>query len=442
LTKPHFLRRDVLGLFTSIAALLGPGRRLVFGKPGDHGIGGTGAVPTEKPEEDRGIGGTGVIGTIRRFGSIVVNGLRISYPKDVIVLRDGEPSDVRALRLGHVVRVVAEKHQGSFSTRTINVTSEVIGTVEQTEAGRLTVAGQTVVTTGLKHARWAEGDRIAVSGLRRANGDIVASLIEPSTREMTRVSGPVQEALDGSLHIANVRLEGVDRSLAGQRAIVEGSYDQGRLQASAFAAEQALLGPNVRRLSIEAYVQRDANRLVLGSGFDVVASPASITRADHPARAILTGEISPGGQLTIERIHVLSRSDIHGEALPQGHGGGRGPGDFTPGGGNGPRMGGGSRNGGMPAGSPAAGQGGPGQGGPGFGNQPPGGIPNNNGGPASNGLGNPAGAPGMGNPGFGGPGIGNPNIGNPGVGGGSGAPGFGGPGRGFGPAGGPGPGRR
>ncbi|PJI51852.1 hypothetical protein CTI14_52480, partial [Methylobacterium radiotolerans] len=40
-------------------------------------------------EGDRGIGGTGVIGTIRRFGSIVVNDLRIAYPPEVEVRIDG-----------------------------------------------------------------------------------------------------------------------------------------------------------------------------------------------------------------------------------------------------------------------------------------------------------------------------------------------------------------
>ncbi|TXN24582.1 hypothetical protein [Methylobacterium sp. WL9] len=45
---------------------------------------------------DRGIGGTGVIGTIRRFGSIVVNDLRIGYPHDVAVRIDGAPARAAA----------------------------------------------------------------------------------------------------------------------------------------------------------------------------------------------------------------------------------------------------------------------------------------------------------------------------------------------------------
>ena len=47
-----------------------PTLRRAPGQPSDRGIGGTGFAPGD----DRGIGGTGVIGTIRKFGSIVVNG--------------------------------------------------------------------------------------------------------------------------------------------------------------------------------------------------------------------------------------------------------------------------------------------------------------------------------------------------------------------------------
>ena len=81
--------------------------------PRDHGIGGTGMMRTDEPrdgslgEGDRGIGGTGVIGTIRRFGSIIVNDLRITYPQDVPVRIDGRPAALSDLRIGHVVRVVA-----------------------------------------------------------------------------------------------------------------------------------------------------------------------------------------------------------------------------------------------------------------------------------------------------------------------------------------------
>ena len=44
-------------------------------RAGDQGIGGTGITRGH----DQGIGGTGIVGVIQRFGSIFVNGERVSY---------------------------------------------------------------------------------------------------------------------------------------------------------------------------------------------------------------------------------------------------------------------------------------------------------------------------------------------------------------------------
>ncbi len=41
-----------------------------------------------------------MIGTIRRFGSIIVNDLRIAYPKDVAVRIDDAPATAADLKIG------------------------------------------------------------------------------------------------------------------------------------------------------------------------------------------------------------------------------------------------------------------------------------------------------------------------------------------------------
>ena len=125
-------RRRFLGLLlsTGLAGILAaPGLRPGFGAPRDQGIGGTGAVPP-LDDSDRGIGGTGVIGTIKKFGSIYVNDLRIAYPADAEVRIDGRPASVRDLKLGQVVRVDARGADDALSTTRINVTHEVVGPVE------------------------------------------------------------------------------------------------------------------------------------------------------------------------------------------------------------------------------------------------------------------------------------------------------------------------
>src|SRR5260370_21789799 len=63
----------------------------------DQGIGGTGITRGH----DQGIGGTGIVGVIQRFGSIFVNGERISYAPNVLVPSDGEPAPAASRRDGH-----------------------------------------------------------------------------------------------------------------------------------------------------------------------------------------------------------------------------------------------------------------------------------------------------------------------------------------------------
>ncbi|TXN63484.1 hypothetical protein FV232_23235, partial [Methylobacterium sp. WL30] len=199
-------RRLVLRLLAGAALV--PGRALPQEAPRDQGIGGTGARPTDTPGDgDRGIGGTGVIGTIRRFGSIVVNDLRIAYPEDVSVRIDGVAARAADMRIGHVVHVVAHAEAGGLATRRIDVTSEVVGPVERVAEGALVVLGQSVATVGVA-GRWAVGDRVAVSGLRRPDGVVVASLIEPRAEGPACVAGPVRHDRDGRPVIGRLRLEG------------------------------------------------------------------------------------------------------------------------------------------------------------------------------------------------------------------------------------------
>ena len=108
-TRPS--RRRLLALLgsTGLSALFAaPGFEPTHGPPRHRASGARGpAPPTGGSDGDRGIGGTGVIGTIKKFGSIYVNDLRISYPESAEVRIDGRPASLRDLKLGQVVRVDA-----------------------------------------------------------------------------------------------------------------------------------------------------------------------------------------------------------------------------------------------------------------------------------------------------------------------------------------------
>ena len=116
----------------------------------DQGIGGTGL----SRGDDHGIGGTGIVGVIQRFGSIFVNGERIGYAPDVPVRIDGEAASVKALRIGHVARVVAQRQaNGMLTTNRIDAVSEVVGPIESVKGGEMTVLGQKVAWTGRENWR-------------------------------------------------------------------------------------------------------------------------------------------------------------------------------------------------------------------------------------------------------------------------------------------------
>lgn len=426
-------RRLVLRLLAGAA--LSPGRAVAQEAPRDQGIGGTGARPGAPPgqgvgqggeqgggqgigEGDRGIGGTGVIGTIRRFGSIVVNDLRIAYPDDVTVRIDGAPARAADMKVGHVVHVVARGEAGGLATRRIDVTSEVVGPVEAVAEGGLTVLGQSVATAGVA-GRWAVGDRVAVSGLRRPDGVVVASLIEPRAEGPARVAGPVRHDRDGRPMIGRLRLEGADALPVGRRAAVSGAVSGGVLRV-ARAREALAFPPGLTRVSVEAYIGRSGGRLNLGSGLDVAGPPGAAIPRRGSVHAVLTTRPGADGRLTMEALRIDDRGAaesrtspferapdrIDGRGLP-----GRGPDGFFERDGRGSGIGG-------PAGSGPAGGG--------FGID------------TRTGPGGFGGGPG----GFGGPG---PGPGGPGGQGGAGGPGGfgrsgggpggfgGGPGGGFGP---------
>jgi len=303
-------RRFVLRLLAGAATLL-PGTIRSQESPRDQGIGGTGMMRTDEPrngslgEGDRGIGGTGVIGTIRRFGSIVVNDLRIAYPPEVEVRIDGTAARAADLKIGQVVHVVARPEGGGLATRRIDVTSEVVGPVESVAPGRLVVLGQRVSTAGLSGA-WQPGARVAVSGLRRPDGVIVASLIEPRDSGPDRVAGPVRR-LAGGLGIGGLRLAGADALPPGKRALVTGRAANGVLTVTSAAQVGLPFPPGLKRVSIEAYIGRAGSGLDIGAGYAVAGRPVARVPRDGSVRAVLTAAIARDGDLTVERLRIENR---------------------------------------------------------------------------------------------------------------------------------------
>ncbi|HEV2155374.1 DUF5666 domain-containing protein [Bradyrhizobium sp.] len=404
MSRPPLISRRLLltGLWLAGTAIA----RAQSGRGTDQGIGGTGLTRGD----DHGIGGTGIVGVIQRFGSIYVNGERVTYASDVPVRIDGEAASAKALRIGQLARVVATRQaDGTLVTRNITIASEVSGPVEQVKGNELTVLGQKIVASD-KEAKLRAGSQVAVYGLRRTDGVIVASLVEPRRDAAARVTGLVERGPDG-LHIGGLRLSGVDPLLVGQRVQIEGSASQGSLQAARTRIDDFSDLVGASRLSIEAYVQRAGANLQLGSGL-VARDGSRFGPAAGEARMVVNGVFDRSRGLQLDSAQAVGGQ--FPAAPKQGPGGAGGPN----------RSGGGSiLHPGRTTPNPGGGQ----PGAPGApGGAAPGSSPGAN--PGSAPSGGPSGPGGMGAPG-----------GPMGPGGGMGGGGFGGPG---GPGGGMGGGRR
>jgi hypothetical protein len=314
------VRRTFLRLLAAgVSALALPlSSRGAFGQASDRGIGGTGAPrAAEQENQDRGIGGTGVIGTIRKFGSIVVNGLRITYAKNVPVRIDGHAASASQLHIGHVVRVVADRRGGIYSTRAIDVVSEVVGDIDRVSGNSLVVLGQMVWTGDLAKGHWAVGDHVAVSGLRRPDGLIVASFIERRSGTAEQVAGLIVQASDGSLRIGGLRLMGVDAAMIGQRAVLTGKFVGDAFAVDKSHAELGILRSQARRVLVESYIEYNDGGLYTGSGFAIAGLSTTQPTPRKTVRAIISATFNKDGTLHLDTLRVEPSSNSHEDEIPE-----------------------------------------------------------------------------------------------------------------------------
>jgi hypothetical protein len=273
----------------------------------DRGIGGTGVTQDDADPaagRDRGIGGTGVIGTIRGFGSIIVNGVHISYPREASVRVDGRAGTTADLKIGQVVRVVARGRGDRLTTRSIEVTSEVVGPVDAVARQGLTVVGQQVSISSLKGGQqWRVGDVVAVSGLRRPDGTIVASLVERRSADRVRIAGVAAPAPDGGVRIGGAKLADLPTEFIGNRISLEGALVDGAVRVAAVRKDQDWLS-RAGRFSVESYVERGPAGIRLGSGLEVSGRVAARIPPGKAALAVVTGTAKPGGGLVVDGVRL------------------------------------------------------------------------------------------------------------------------------------------
>jgi len=230
-------------------------QRRAESRPGG-GIGGTG-VDSGEPTR------VGVLGTVRGFGSVLVNGVRVRAPADFPVGSPLGRSRVRALNAGDVVEVIGRRADDGLAPIRMARLVALAGPVTATggDGDTLTVMGVPVTpapdaTIALQGGKLglSTDRRVVVSGLWRGD-TVVASRIEAAPANAGRdvVGGVVRGT--SPRRIGPLRLDAEGRAMpeAGTYASLTGRYADGRFKVRGVNTGHPVLTQRLDRLSVEAY---------------------------------------------------------------------------------------------------------------------------------------------------------------------------------------------
>lgn len=328
----------------------------------DRGIGGTGGPAA--PMADRGIGGTGIIGVITGFASLCVDGEEVALADHAAVEVDGASASLADLRAGQVVSLRASGRPGSLRTQAVAVRHLAIGPVAAVGQGRMTVAGQLVLTVQADGAAIAAkpGEWVAVSGLRDPAGAIAATRIDPAPAGLVLLHGMLDRK-PGPAHIGTmpVRLPDDGKLPVAGSVTVAGRLRDGELIADSVTPDAAAEGPaelfggGVENFIVEAYVVEVAGGYLVGRDVVRGGNPGGV---EQGSLGIASFTRQAGGALVLNGVRSAGQPL---GALGGGQGGG--PAGANPAAGG---LSGGFSPGNTPFGSgpsqPARGQAGPGAG--------------------------------------------------------------------------------
>lgn len=253
-------RRWLMGLVGCLVVASGcslsdpeTGRR-AESRPGG-GIGGTG-VDSGEPTR------IGVLGTVRGFGSVLVNGVRIRADERFPVASPFGETRVGALDAGDVVEVVGRRRNGDVVPARMARLVALAGPITRSgDDGPLRVMGVPVkpapgAAIALQGGRLGlrPDRRVVVSGLWRGD-TVVASRIEPAGERAARdvVSGVVRAGEASRVGALRVAAGGLAMPEPGTFARVSGRYADGRLRAEGVESGHPAFTGRLERLSVEAY---------------------------------------------------------------------------------------------------------------------------------------------------------------------------------------------
>jgi hypothetical protein len=289
------------------------------------GIGGTGidhALNSKKNGD--GIGGTGVVGTISGFGSIIVNGLKLEFDPRTAVETDGKPATLEALKVGQVIRAVAGRKDGELYLDAIDIQHAVTGPVNTIDHNgqtmmvlgqkvRLNLGGDSAAINAFSNLK--VGDVVRVSGLRWADGTIIATRVDEQGKdERLMVRGTAAVVSGDSVQVGGltIPLDGtvVSAPQAGAQVFASGRMINDQFVPDVVMGEAPLpFEETVRDVSLEAYAPKAASDggpvSIHGITVDDAALPSGTELND---RIVITGRIAAPDKIIatgIEKVRTV-----------------------------------------------------------------------------------------------------------------------------------------
>ncbi|MEL7167004.1 MAG: hypothetical protein AAGL96_16160 [Pseudomonadota bacterium] len=233
-------RRRALSLLTASSALaLVPAPTLL--------------AATEDPFEG-GIGGTGIVGVMTGRGSLFINGLRVEIPDGANLTLNGIPVSEDDLLPGVAMTVVAEAREDRFVAARVDAEHPLIGMVADT-GGVIKINGAPIVMDPGARTAPVAGQRMAASGVWRADGALQTSLIQPVSGTTDRIAGTVTDAGQigmGRIGLTEVAANGLK---SGEYAAILGRYENGIFVAQRVQNGRFRAGTALDQLSVEGYLE-------------------------------------------------------------------------------------------------------------------------------------------------------------------------------------------
>jgi hypothetical protein len=304
------------------------------GKSLENGIGGTGQQAQLDEESANtngsgGIGGTGIVGTITGFGSIWVNDTRVIYDINTPITINQQPASAGDFLIGQVVAVVSQRaneavvdteswhspqevffgdepdteQTSEFKAKSIDIVHEVVGPVSKLLSGKgqLEILNQPVFVneqTAIVDSRTGKpiafadlslGDHIEVSGLRQADGEIIASRLDIVSESVNvELIGELIQQSNGQWFVNNQAIV-VDELLIDQqldqeqsRTLITGVLNGETLHVESLGQDSiAQLFEQVDELLYEGYVFEDELEGVINVGGHEFALPDLIELSEE-----------------------------------------------------------------------------------------------------------------------------------------------------------------